>query len=80
MPNDSSDNYVRLSLARAFDRAWDSYYRSGKLTVGRDIARTELARRLVQLSIDGIQDEGTLAQAGLNHLRWLARRSDKQGP
>ena len=80
MPKDSSDQDARVALARAFDRAWAGYYRSGKLTVSRDIARTELARRLVQLSRDGIQDEETLAQAGLNHLRRLARRSDKQGP
>lgn len=69
-----------MALARAFDRAWDGYYRSAKLTVSRDIARTELARRLVQVSKDGIQDEETLARAGLNHLREMTRRSGRQGP
>jgi hypothetical protein len=62
MPNDISDQDIRLSLARAFDRAWEGYYRSGRLTVSRDIARTELARRLVQLSKEGIRDEGRLVQ------------------
>jgi hypothetical protein len=67
MPNDDQD--IRRSLARAFDRAWDGYYRSGRLTVSQDVARTELARRLVQLSKEGIRDEGSLAEAGLSHLR-----------
>ena len=47
-PNDDQD--IRRSLARAFERAWDGYYRSERLTVSQDIARTELAKRLVQLS------------------------------
>ena len=55
MPNGDQD--IRMSLARAFDRAWDSYYRSGRLTVSQDLARTELARRLVQLSKEGIADQ-----------------------
>lgn len=62
------------SLARAFDRAWDNYYKSGRLNLSRDIARTELARRLVQLSKDGVRDEGKLTQAGLSHLRELTLR------
>ena len=44
MANDEQD--IRRSLARAFDRAWDGYYRSERLTVSQDVARTELARRL----------------------------------
>ena len=67
MPNDISDQDIRLSLARAFDRAWEGYYRSGRLVVSRDIARTELARRLVQLSKEGVRDEGRLVEAGLSH-------------
>jgi hypothetical protein len=71
MPNDIPDQDLRRSLARAFDRAWSSYYRSGKLTLSQDIARTELARHLVQLSKTGILDETMLASAGLNHLHQL---------
>jgi hypothetical protein len=63
MPNDEQD--IRRSLARAFDRAWDGYYRSGRLTVSQDVARTELARRLVQLSNEGVRVEGSLTKAGL---------------
>ena len=62
---------ITRSLARAFDRAWDSYYRAARLTVSQDVARTELARRLVQLSKQGIQDEESLAKAGLHHLHQL---------
>lgn len=66
MPNDDHD--IRQSLARAFDRAWEGYYCSARLTIGQDVARTELARRLVQLSKEGVRDEGSLVHAGLSHL------------
>ena len=66
MPN--ADHDIRQSLARAFDRAWEGYYRSARLTIGQDVARTELARRLVQLSKEGVRDEGSLVNAGLSHL------------
>jgi hypothetical protein len=78
MPDDDQD--IRKSLARALDRAWGSYYRSGQLTVGQDIARTELARRLVQLSKEGIRDEGRLAEAGLSHLRQLTFEAGETDP
>ena len=54
MPNDNADHDIRQSLARAFDRAWAAYYRPGRQTLSEDIARTELARRLVQLSKAGV--------------------------
>jgi hypothetical protein len=69
MPNDDQD--IRRSLARAFDRAWDDYYRSGRRSINQDVARTELARRLVQLSKEGISNEEHLAIAGLSHLNQL---------
>jgi hypothetical protein len=78
MPDDDQD--IRRSLARAFDRAWDGYYRSGRKTVSQDVARTELARRLVQLSKEGISDEGRLASAGLIHLCQLALGGEKTKP
>jgi hypothetical protein len=68
MPEDQD---IRKSLARAFDRAWDGYYRSGRVTISRDIARTELARKLVQLSKEGIRDEDRLCADALVHLREL---------
>jgi hypothetical protein len=85
LPNDTKmtandDQDIRRSLARAFDRAWGRYYRSGRLTVGQDLARTELARRLVQLSKEGIRDEGRLAEAGLSHLRQLPLKGGETEP
>jgi len=70
------DHDITRSLARAFDRAWDSYYRSGRVTMSQDVARTELARKLVKLSIEGMRDEGRLAAAGLMHLRQLTRKNE----
>ena len=72
-----NDQDVRLSLARAFDRAWDGYYRSGRLTVSQDVARTELARQLVQLSKQGVSDEERLARAGLRYLCQLTPGVDE---
>ena len=78
MPSDIPDQDIRRSLARAFDRAWDQYYRSTNVTLSQDIARTELARHLVQLSKTGIGDEAKLAIAGLRHLQQLAGKNVKQ--
>jgi hypothetical protein len=73
-----SDNMTDLdtgrSLARAYDRVWELYYRSGALTLTRDVARAELARRLVQLSKEGVRDQASLSRAALAHLRKLTLR------
>jgi hypothetical protein len=69
MSDNMLDQETRRSLARAYDRAWDLYYRSGELTLTRDVARAELARRLVQLS--NVRDEASLSTSGLAHLRQL---------
>ena len=76
----NGDQDIRMSLARAFDRAWDSYYRSGRLAVSQDLARTELARRLVQLSKEGLSDEDRLAKAALSHLCQLPCSKTKTSP
>ena len=55
-------------LARAFDRAWDRYYRPGRTTVDPEIARPELARRIVELAKAGERDEGALTAGGLTYL------------
>ena len=66
------DQDIRQSLARAFDRAWSGYYRSTKQALSQDIARAELARKIVQVSRQGEQDERALAKAGFYHLRDLS--------
>jgi hypothetical protein len=73
----SGDQDIRRSLARAFDRAWEGYYRSGRVTISQDVARTELARKLVQLSKDGVRDEARLSAAGLIHLHQLTMKDGK---
>jgi hypothetical protein len=75
--NDNSDQDIRRSLARAFDRAWAVYYRPGRLTLNQDIARTELARRLVELSKQGVRDEKSLTKGGLSYLSQIALKDEK---
>lgn len=74
------DGDIRQTLARAFDRAWDGYHRSNKQTLSMDLARTELAKRIVRLSKEGIQDERLLAKAALRHLQELTRTSELDRP
>ena len=68
----SDDQDIRRSLARTFDRAGEGYYRSGRETISQDVARTELARKLVQLSNEGVRDEARLSAAGLIHLHYIS--------
>jgi hypothetical protein len=79
LPVMSDDQGVKLSLARAFDRAWDGYYRSGRVTISQDVARTELARKLVELSKAGFKDETQLAATGLVHLHQLTAKDNEAG-
>lgn len=73
----SDDQDIRKSLARAFDRAWDRYYRSKRATMNQDVARTELARKIVQLSKQGVRDEWRLSAAALVHLHGLTPKDGK---
>ena len=62
------DPELTLLLARAFDRAWDRYYRPGRVTIAPEIARPALAAHLVAMAKDGTVEEGALAAGGLLHL------------
>jgi hypothetical protein len=62
------DSEMTLLLARAFDRAWDRYYRPGRVTIAPEIARPALAMHLVEMAKAGTVDEGALAAAGLLQL------------
>ena len=73
----SEEQDVKKSLARAFDRAWHGYYRAGRVTISEDVARTELARKLVQLSRNGVRDEWRLSAAGLIHLHDITPKGGK---
>jgi hypothetical protein len=63
-----SDPELTQLLARAFDRAWDRYYRPGRVTIAPEVARPALATHLVQMAKDGTVEEGALAAGGLLHL------------
>lgn len=73
----SEEQDVKKSLARAFDRAWHGYYRAGRVTISEDVARTELARKLVQLSRNGVRDEWRLSAAALIHLHDITPKDGK---
>jgi hypothetical protein len=73
----SEEMDVKKSLARAFDRAWHGYYRAGRATIGEDVARTELAKKLVQLSRAGVRDEWRLSAAALIHLHDITPKDGK---
>lgn len=63
-----TDPEMTRLLARAFDRAWDRYYRPGRVTIAPDVARPALANHLVEMAKQGTLEEGALAAAGLLHL------------
>jgi hypothetical protein len=62
-------------LARAFDQAWARYYRPGRVTMSADMARSALAKHLVEMAKGGILDKGELAAAGLLHLNHLCLKT-----
>jgi hypothetical protein len=59
MHKDIPDQDVRRSLARAFDRAWDGYYRSGSKAVkeylGESYRRFEVAVISTVVRIKAVQ-------------------------
>jgi hypothetical protein len=63
------DREFRLFLARAFDLAWNRYYapRRGR-ALSEEIARSALAKHLVAKAKEGVKEEDTLAEDGLQHL------------
>ena len=60
---------ITVLLARAFDQAWNGYYRLGRLvTISEDVARRALATVLIRLEREGMREEDALAQCGIKHL------------
>jgi hypothetical protein len=69
MPLPSDRDEIIVLLARAFDRAWTGYFRPGRLvTVPQDVARKALATLLAKLAKEGMCDEDSLAESGMQHL------------
>ena len=75
------DNDLAALLARAFVRAWERYFVSGRSeTIAEEIARPALARHLVAMAKQGVKREITLAEAGLEYLISLTPRSQAAAP
>lgn len=66
---------VHLSLARAFDAAWEPFIAHEGGTADTDGNRRRLAARIVALARSGQTDEGELGEAGLVYLRVLTEAS-----
>jgi hypothetical protein len=65
---ESADEF-KLLLARAFDIAWKRYYRPSRVgAISPDIARTALAKHLIELAKEGVVSTGDLAESGLIYL------------
>lgn len=62
------DVELKLVMARAFDAAWLKYYRPGRVTMASEVARTALAKHLVEMAKNGTTDEAQLSASGLLHL------------
>src|SRR5579863_2916147 len=68
----STDDDLPAILARAFVQAWQSYYVPGRHDViSEEAARPALAKYLVAIAKEGINEEAILAAAGLRHLNSL---------
>ena len=65
---------LTLTMARAFDQAWEDFTRRGVL-VDSQTMRAELAACIVEIAKTGENDERRFAEAGLKHLREVYRRS-----
>jgi hypothetical protein len=69
MSKPDSHDELTLRLARAFDLAWNRYYRPGRRgAIAESLARTSLAKQLIRLAKEGVSEEGALAEGGLRHL------------
>jgi hypothetical protein len=71
---------VHLTLARAFDAAWEPFIAREGDTVDTDDNRRRLAARIVALARSGQTDENELGEAGLIYMRVLtdaARLSER---
>lgn len=66
---------VQLSLARAFDAAWEPFIAHEGETVDTDDNRRRLAVRIVALARSGQTDEDELGEAGLTYMRVLTEAS-----
>jgi hypothetical protein len=80
------DRELYLLLARAFDRAWNRYFRANRSpAISEESATLALAKQLVMLVKEGVTEEDGLAERGFQHLisltpqPWGELRVEKAG-
>jgi hypothetical protein len=74
-----ADDELKL-LARAFDRAWNRYYRPSRIgAISESVARPALAKHLIALAKEGVVSVDALAESGLLHLVSLTPESQHWG-
>jgi len=70
---------ARLTLARAFDSAWERFLEREGTKSGTETNRKRLATRIVEAAKSGEADEAALAEAGLIYLSVLAEATRLAG-
>jgi hypothetical protein len=79
-PQPASQDDMTTLLARAFSTAWKRYYLPGRSgTISEDVARYSLARHLVSMVKDGVNDEDALVTGGLLYLVSLGPEEPPRG-
>ena len=79
MPERAGDEF-KLLLARAFDRAWNRYYRPSRIgAISASAARPALAKHLIASAKEGAVSVDALAQGGLLHLISLTPEAQHWG-
>ena len=79
MPERAGDEF-KLLLARAFDRAWNRYYRPSRIgAISASAARPALAKHLIALAKEGVVSVDALAESGLLHLVSLTPEAQHWG-
>jgi hypothetical protein len=74
------DDDLPAILARAFVQAWQGYYLPGRSdAISEEIARPTLAKHLVAMAKEGLNEEAALAEAGLRHLNSLTAGPNGSG-
>jgi hypothetical protein len=74
-----ADDEFKL-LARAFDRAWNRYYRPKRIgAISESVARAALAKHLIALAKEGVVSVDALAESGLLHLVSLTPETQHWG-
>jgi hypothetical protein len=75
-----ADDELKLLLARAFDRAWNRYYRPSRVgAISASDARPALAKHLIALAREGVVSVSALAEGGLLHLISLTPEAQDWG-